>query len=110
MHVTEPRQAPPHALKLKLVPGVSLSVTWVPAAKVAVHPVAEAFEQLIPVGMLVTVPVPVMETVNASAGAVKAAVTLAPVVTVTLQVVVPLQAPVQPANVSPVPGVSMRLT
>ena len=75
------------------------------------QPVVEAFEQLIPVGLLVTVPLPVMETVSASLGGLKVAVTLVAAATVTLQVdALPAHAPDQPANVSPVAGVSERVT
>jgi hypothetical protein len=74
--------------------------------------VVEAGEQLIPAGVLVTVPVPAaMETVNVSLGGLKVAVTLALAVKVTLQAAVPVHPePDHPAKVSPVPGVSVRLT
>jgi hypothetical protein len=52
-----------------------------------------------------------METVSASLGGLKVAVTLVAAATVTLQVdAVPAHAPDQPAKVSPVPGVSVRVT
>ena len=62
-------------------------------AKVAVHVPG----QLIPVGLLVTVPVPDVETVNVSA-ALNAAATFSAAVIVTVHVVVPEQAPLQPAK------------
>lgn len=61
--------------------------------------------------MLVTVPepVPVLLTVSANCGE-KVAVTFAAVVpTVRLQVLVPVQSPVQPANTKPVPGAAVRM-
>jgi hypothetical protein len=76
-----------------------------------VQPVVEAFEQLIPSGLLVTVPLPVMDTVSASLGGVKVAVTLVAAATVTLHVdAVPVHAPDQPAKVPPVSGVSLSAT
>lgn len=74
-------------------PAVSVSVTFVFGAKLALHVPG----QLIPVGLLVTVPVPLPDvvTVNASPG-VNAADTLSVAVIVTLQAAIPEQAPLQP--------------
>jgi hypothetical protein len=55
-----PVHAPLQPEKAPLVPGVSLSVTWLFCGKVAEHVVG----QLIPAGLLVTVPVPVPATVT----------------------------------------------
>jgi hypothetical protein len=52
--------APLQPEKAPLVPGVSVSVTWLFCGKVAEHVVG----QLIPAGLLVTVPVPVPATVT----------------------------------------------
>jgi len=107
LHVDVPAHAPPQPPKLKLVPGVSLSVTTVFCGKLAVQiPV----EQLIPAGLLVTVPVPVTDTVNPMGGAVKVAVTLVAEATVTLQVVFPEHAPPQPPKVLFAAGVWLRVT
>ncbi len=67
--------------------------------------------QLIPAGVLVTVPVPVpvSVTVSASAG-LKVAVTDSAAAIVTLQVVVPVQAPDQPVKALFGPGVSFSVT
>jgi hypothetical protein len=63
----------------------------------AVQPVDDPEVQLIPAGLLVTVPAPVPEvvTVNTSA-ALNVAVTFSAALTVTLQLAVPVQAPLQP--------------
>jgi hypothetical protein len=103
---------PVQLVNVLLGPGASVSVICVFGAKVKLQPVAEAFEQSIPAGVLVTVPVPVpaRETVNIAGGALKVAVTLVAEVTVTLQAAAPVHAPDQPANVSPVAAVSVRVT
>lgn len=103
---------PVQLVNVLLGPGVSVSVICVSGAKVKLQPIAEPFEQSIPAGVLVTVPVPVpaRETVNTAGGALKVAVTLTPAVTVTLQAAAPVQAPDQPAKVSPVAGASVRVT
>jgi len=54
LQVAVPVQAPLQPAKVLFVPGASLSVTWVLCVKLAEHVVG----QLIPVGLLVTVPVP----------------------------------------------------
>jgi hypothetical protein len=58
--VPVPLQAPPQPEKVRPVPGVSVRVTWVLAAKVALQVVG----QLMPVGLLLTVPLPVNCTVR----------------------------------------------
>jgi hypothetical protein len=55
-----PVHAPLQPEKVLLVPGVSLSVTWLFCGKFAEHVVG----QLIPAGVLVTVPVPVPDKVT----------------------------------------------
>jgi hypothetical protein len=52
--VPVPLQAPPHPENVNPVPGTSVRATWVLAAKLALQVVG----QLIPEGVLVTVPVP----------------------------------------------------
>ena len=56
----EPLHAPPKPPRLKPEPAVAVNVTDVPAAKLAVH----VEGQLIPAGLLITVPLPVTVTVN----------------------------------------------
>jgi hypothetical protein len=82
------------------VAGVAVKTIWVPLAKFAEHAVG----QLIPAGVLVTVPVPVPVRVTVSAKVVdvlNVAVTDAAAVNVTTHAPVPVQAPLQPANVEP---------
>ena len=55
VHVGVPVHAPDHPANTEPVPGVAVSVTGVPLANVALH----AVPQLMPDGLLVTVPVPV---------------------------------------------------
>jgi hypothetical protein len=82
------------------VAGVSLSVTLAFGAKVAVHVLDGLVEQLIPAGVLMTVPVPapVSVTVNPLC-ALKIAATFAAAVIVMVQAPVPVQLPLQPPNV-----------
>ena len=56
-----PLHAPPQPENAAPEPGVSLSVTVVPAGKLALQ---EPEEQLMPAGLLATVPVPVTLTDN----------------------------------------------
>ena len=55
-----PLHAPPYPENWKPEPAVAVRVTEVPDGKLAVHVVG----QLIPAGLLVTVPVPVTATVS----------------------------------------------
>jgi len=87
-----PVQAPDHPVKLLLEDAVSVSVTCVPGAKLALHVPG----QLMPAGELLTVPLPVPARVTATTSpVVKFAVTFSAPVTVNLQVV-PVQPPLQP--------------
>jgi hypothetical protein len=91
--------APLHPAKDEPVSDFALRVTEVPKAKLAL----QAWPQLIPGGMLVTLPVPVPLRATVSAGvgvveALKLAITEVFCVRVTLQSPVPVQAPDHPAN------------
>lgn len=97
-----PLQAPLHPANVEPAVGVSLSVTCWPLLKLAVQPPP----QLIPVGLLVTVPAPVPPFVTVSTKVVTAglnvAVTDSAALSVTVHVPVPVHpAPLQPPNVEP---------
>ena len=91
--------APLKPLNVDPLVGVAVSVTVVPVAKSAAHVPG----QEIPLGLLVTVPVPFPPRVTVSRsveiGTIKRAVTMA--LFVTLQGPVPEHAPLQPANAEP---------
>jgi hypothetical protein len=106
-----PLQPPVHPAKDEFVPAVSVSVTWVPLAKLA----PQVGAQLIPPGLLATVPVPVPASVTVSTGAfclaLKLAVTCWFALSVNVQVgLAPLQPPVHPANDEFAPAVSVSVT
>jgi len=98
-------QSPP---QLKVAPpvGAAVRVTGVPLVNVAEH----TPRQVIPAGLLVTVPAPVppMETTRGIGGGLNVAVT--DWVLETLQVPLPLQPPLQPTKVEPPVGVAVRVT
>ena len=77
-------------------------------AKLALHVPG----QLIPVGVLVTVPVPLPASVTDKAKftVLKVAVTDCEALIVTVQMPVPEQAPLHPANVEPADGLAVKLT
>jgi hypothetical protein len=106
----EPLHAPDHPANDEFVAGVSVNVTRVPTPKLALHVVG----QLIPGGLLDTVPAPVPASVTVSIGAfvLNVAVTCSLELSVTVQVaLVPLQPPPdQPAKDELVAGVSVSVT
>jgi len=108
LHVAVPLHAPLHPPKTEPPAGAAVRVTSVPDAKLALH----TCPQLIPAGLLLTVPdpVPASVTLNVGDGELKVAVTVRLWVTVTLHVVAPLQAPDQPAKTEEPVGVAVRVT
>jgi len=108
---TRPAHAPDHPANVDPAVAVAVSVTDVPLGKLAEH----VEPQLIPEGLLVTVPVPVPASVTASGtGGTVVVVNVAETDVfpemVTLQVSVPLHAPPQPVKLIPEPAVAVRAT
>src|SRR2546425_322156 len=106
--------APVQPGKVEPVAGKALSVTVVPLANEAVAP-GQAAPQLIPVGLEVTVPlpVPVLVTVRSKVIVLKVAVTVRAAVIVTRQLepeTLSHPAPVQPGKVEPVAGKALSVT
>ena len=66
--------------------------------------------QLIPAGALMTVPLPALLTVSAKVWVVKVAVTVVAALMLTVQVPVPVHAPLQPLKVEPAAGVAVSVT
>jgi hypothetical protein len=110
LHAPVPVHAPLQPANVEPAAAVGVSVTIVPVGKLAEQVVG----QLIPEGELDTVPLPVPASVTLSkkfVGVVlKVAVTACAAFIVTLQVPVPEQAPLQPANIEPVPGAAVNVT
>jgi hypothetical protein len=111
VHVAVPVHAPVHPPNDEPVAAAAVSVTVVPPAKLA----EQVVPQLMPAGLLVTVPEPLPDNCTASWNDVavaraKLAVTLVFAVSVSAQVEVPLHAPDQPVNVDPVAGVAVSVT
>jgi hypothetical protein len=106
-----PVHGPLHPANDEFGPGVSVSVTCVPTVKLAL----QVDPQLIPEGLLVTVPVPLPARNTVNTGALwirlKVAVTCWLALSVSVQVeLVPLHAPVHPAKVELVAAVAVRVT
>jgi phage tail protein X len=108
--VPPPLQPPVQPPNSEPLPGAAVKVTWVPFANTAL----QALGQLMPEGVLVTIPdpPPLSERVRAELGtAVKAAWIEVAAVTVTAQAARPLQpAPLQPAKVNPFAGEAVSVT
>ena len=104
-----PVQAPLHPPNVLPLPAVPVSVTVLPSLKFALH----VLGQLIPLGLLTTLPVPVPAsvTLNANALAVNVAVT-ASFPLIAIEHVAPLQSsfPLHPVNVLPLPAVAVNVT
>lgn len=114
-----PVHAPLQPVKTAPAPGVAVSVTEVPWAKVAeqlVEPTAVGVAQLTPAGEEATVPDTLATdllavTVSVCMTALKVAVTARSALSVTVQVVaVPVHAPLQPAKVVPAGAVAVSDT
>src|SRR5216117_4037851 len=105
-----PEQPPPlQPLKVEPAPGAAVSVTAVPLAKLA----AQVAPQVMPAGLLVTVPAPVpaLETVSVKVCRVKVAVTMVAALRVTVQAPGPEQPPpLQPPKVEPAAGAAVSVT
>src|SRR2546425_926624 len=105
-----PEQPPPlQPLKVEPAAGAAVSVTAVPLAKLA----AQVAPQVMPAGLLVTVPAPVpaLETVSVKVCRLKVAVTVVAPEIVTVQLPVPEQPPpVQPPKVEPAAGAAVSVT
>src|SRR5258706_3908322 len=107
-----PEHAPVQPVKVEPAVGVGVSVTIVPWLKLAL----QVAPQLMPAGVLATVPVPVPLRVTLSANGgggagplLKFAVAVTAELIVRLQLPVPEQAPLQPVKVEPAFGVAMRV-
>ena len=100
-----PLQAPPQPEKPQPSAGVAVNVTCVPPVKLALH----VDGQLIPVGELVTVPLPVTLTDNV-AFCTNVAVTDSAAFIATVQLPLPLQAPPQLLKAQPPAGVGVKVT
>src|SRR5256712_5305398 len=104
-----PEQPPPlQPLKVEPAAGAAVSVTAVPLAKLA----AQVAPQVMPAGLLVTVPAPVpaLETVSVKVG-VKVAVTVVAAGAVTAQAPVPEHPPpLPPLKAEPASGRALSVT
>ncbi len=109
-HDPVPVQPPPlQPLKIEPAAGVAVSVTAVPLVKLT----EQVAPQVMPDGLLVTVPVPVpaLERVSAKVGRVKVAVTVVAAETVTTHDPVPEHPlPLQPVKVEPAAGAAVSVT
>jgi hypothetical protein len=103
-----PLHPPPlHPAKVEFAPAVAVSVTDVPELKFA----WQVCPQLMPEGLLVTLPVPVPLKLTVSTGeALKLAVTEVFCVSDKVQTLVPLQPPDQPAKKEFAAGVAVSVT
>jgi hypothetical protein len=112
LHESVPVHAPDHPANVDPWLGVAVNATAVPVLKLALH----VCPQLMPEGLLLTVPVPLPEFVTVSfavvgpVAAVKVAVTVVAAESVTLQAPAPEQPPDHPANVEPWLGVAVSVT
>jgi len=103
-----PVQAPLHPAKLDPVAALATKVTLVPLGKFAL----QVPGQLMPVGVLATVPDPLPANVTDSGKVtvLKVAVTDCAALIVTVQLPVPVQAPLHPAKLEPVAALATKVT
>src|SRR5205823_4744967 len=109
VHAPVPEQAPDQPAKLELAAALAESLTLAPVEKFAV----QDCPQLMPAGLLVITPDPgpVRETDrDALVGVEKAAPTVMSLLTTTVHLPVPEQAPDHPENESLEAGVAVRVT
>jgi len=110
LHAPVPVQAPLQPVNVEPVAGAAVRVTAAPL----VNDAEQVLPQEMPVGVLVTVPLPAPALVTVSAkddGKVNVAVTDVAAFIVTTQVPVPAQPPpLHPLNVEPVVGVAVKVT
>jgi hypothetical protein len=109
LHVgLDPLQAPPHPANVELGAGFAVSVTLVPS----VYGAMQSLPQLIPAGLLVTMPLPVPVFVTVRTGLFEnVAVTVrGPFICRVHVEVLPVQAPLQPANVAPAVAWAVSVT
>ena len=110
VQVPVPEQPPPvQPVKVELASGVAVRMTAVPLGNAAEH----VAPQVMPAGLLVTVPAPAPDllNVNMKVGIANVAVTVVPAFRVTVQVPLPEQPPpLQPVKVEPASGVAVRVT
>ena len=111
LQLVAPVHPPDHPAKVLPVAGVSLKVTNVFGAKIALHAVVDEFEQSIPAGVLVTVPAPAPAVATVSPKpALKLPATVVAPVMVTLQVLGPEQPPLHPSKKKLALGVAVNVT
>jgi phage tail protein X len=102
-----PVQAPLQPANTEPVAAAAASATTVPLLKLAEH----VLGQLIPTGVLVTLPVPVPANVTVNGKTrLKIAVTDSAAPMITEQVPVPVQAPLQPTKEEPVVALAVSVT
>src|SRR6195952_3577163 len=106
--VVAPAQAPLQPVKLEPAAATAVSVTDAPLTKLNWHVAPHAM----PAGLLETLPapVPVVATVRCFGRSVNVAVTDLATVSETLQVAVPLQAPLQPVKLEPAAATAVSVT
>ena len=108
-----PLQAPPQPAKVLPLEAVAVSVTALVLGKLT-DALRQYAVQLKPLGLLVTLPVPAPDLVSVTrrvvAAAVKLAVTLRALSMLTVQLLVPVQAPLQPVKLLPDVGCAVKVT